>query len=308
MSAVERPRVVVQLGPIPLVGGDIARVDRATVEQVLAVLEDRGVDAIILDGAYGPGRSESGQQQAAVHPLIGASLLLGLTQRLTVVPVVHALFAEPILVARRLATLDHITHGRVAWAPQIEPEERSLGAVGRVDADRAALRREAVEVISAIRGLWATWRPGALLDDRTSGRYIDRDLVRPLDFRGEFFTIAGPLVTPGPRGGRLVTYGPVAAADHGRSDELEPDIEIAEPGEVATHGAALVRLPADATGEERASVIRDAQRSGHGVLVHSIWDPRSIAALLDAFADLDPRALAHGASVRQPEDDKEARA
>jgi len=49
------------------------------------------------------------------------------------------------------------------------------------------------EFVDVVRGLWDCWEDGAIIADKVSGRYIDAAGVRPLDHKGRFFQVKGPI-------------------------------------------------------------------------------------------------------------------
>jgi N-acetyl-S-(2-succino)cysteine monooxygenase len=44
-----------------------------------------------------------------------------------------------------------------------------------------------------VKGLWDCWEDGALVADKASGVYIDDSKIRPLDHKGRFFQVKGPM-------------------------------------------------------------------------------------------------------------------
>ena len=44
-----------------------------------------------------------------------------------------------------------------------------------------------------VRGLWDCWDDGAIVADRATGAFLDTAKVRPLDHKGRFFQVKGPL-------------------------------------------------------------------------------------------------------------------
>jgi len=96
---------------------------------------------------------------------------------------------EPYNIARRFAAIDHISGGRAGWY-LVEGDE---------DHARAA------EFYDVVAGLWDSWEDGALLRDKASGIYMDRDKIHFLDHVGTHFKVKGPLnVTRSPQGWPVV--------------------------------------------------------------------------------------------------------
>jgi FMN-dependent oxidoreductase (nitrilotriacetate monooxygenase family) len=51
----------------------------------------------------------------------------------------------------------------------------------------------ATEFVDVVRGLWDTWDDGAIVADKATGQFIDAAKVRPLDHKGRFYAVKGPL-------------------------------------------------------------------------------------------------------------------
>ena len=49
------------------------------------------------------------------------------------------------------------------------------------------------EFVDVVRGLWDCWDDGAIVADKATGRYIDAGKVRPLNHKGRFFQVRGPI-------------------------------------------------------------------------------------------------------------------
>jgi len=107
----------------------------------------------------------------------------------------------PFMLARLLTTLDHITHGRVAWNLVTSAEDRAAQNFGKAGLPSHAERYErADEYAALVKQLWNSWDEGALVMDRTEGRYVDHTKVHPINFEGQFHSSRGPLNTlPGPQ-------------------------------------------------------------------------------------------------------------
>lgn len=151
-------------------GTDIA----ALIRRAIAA-EAAGVEEVELDG-------DDGLDPAAVAAAIAA-----VTTRLRLVVAVPTAGQEPYHLARRFASLAHISGGRVAWRPVVSAEEAASG--------------RAAEFLDVVRGLWASWQDGALLRDKAAGVYMDRTRVQFLNHAGAHFKVRGPLnITAGPEG------------------------------------------------------------------------------------------------------------
>src|SRR4029077_1126026 len=114
------------------------------------------------------------------------------------------------------ASLDHISNGRVAWnivTSWLATAAGNFSGAGQMShADRYA---RAEEFMTVIKALWDSWADDAVSDDRAGGRYAKPDRIRPIDHRGDFYQVAGPLNMPRCPQGRPVLVQ-AGSSDTGR--------------------------------------------------------------------------------------------
>jgi FMN-dependent oxidoreductase (nitrilotriacetate monooxygenase family) len=97
-------------------------------------------------------------------------------------------------VARSFASLDHVSGGRAAWNVVTSTHNAAALNFGKERLNEHDLRYEiATEFVDVVRGLWDTWDDGAIVADKASGTFLDKSKVRPLDHKGRFFSVKGPL-------------------------------------------------------------------------------------------------------------------
>lgn len=124
--------------------------------------------------------------------LLGA--LAAVTKHIGLVATMSTTFNEPYAVARRFASLDHISGGRAGWnvvTSTSSIEARNFGFEKIMDHDRRYERAE--EFVDIVRRLWDSWEDDAIIRDAGAGRYFSPEKVHQLDHEGEFFRVAGPL-------------------------------------------------------------------------------------------------------------------
>jgi FMN-dependent oxidoreductase (nitrilotriacetate monooxygenase family) len=147
-------------------------------------------DSLVMD----PGDHPSFITRFEPTTLIAA--LSTVTKHVGLGATVSTSFSEPFNVARTFATLQHISGGRVAWNVVTSTADRAALNFSQPHLNAHDLRYEiANEFVDVVKGLWNTWQPGAIVADKTSGLFIDRAKVRPLDHKGRFFSVKGPLNT-----------------------------------------------------------------------------------------------------------------
>lgn len=137
------------------------------------------------------------------EPITVLNALAAVTGRIGLAATVDAMFDEPYELARRFATLDHLSGGRAGWnvmtsADALTGENFRRGGF----LDRADRYPRAAEFVEAARELWDSWTP--------------EGVSRPFAYRGRHFDIAGEFGVPrAPQGQPVV----IQAGDSGDSEE-----------------------------------------------------------------------------------------
>ena len=134
------------------------------------------------------------QYMAFFDPTMLMAGFASVTQRIGLVATASTSFNEPYNIARRFASLDHMSGGRAGWnvVTSSNPAEAynfGLRALPPHD-ERYARAREFVEVC---RGLWDSWDDDAFVRDRSSALYFDPRKLHYLRHEGRFFSVRGPL-------------------------------------------------------------------------------------------------------------------
>ena len=141
-----------------------------------------------------------------LEPTALLAALAAVTTHIGLVATVTTTYNEPYNVARRIASIDHISLGRAGWnlvTSQIEDEAQNFGFDEHMD--HASRYARAAEFYEVVTGLWDSWEEGGLLRDKASGIYMDRERVHFLDHEGAHFKVRGPLnVTRSPQGWPVV--------------------------------------------------------------------------------------------------------
>lgn len=153
---------------------------------------------------------------ARMEPLTLLPALGALTERIGLVATASTTYNAPYHIARKFATLDHLTGGRACWnavTSWSDAEALNFGLKDQIDID---LRYErATEFIDVVRGLWDSWDDDAFLFDKEGGRFHDPAKLHALDHKGQFYSVRGPLnVARSPQGRPVVCQA--GASEKGR--------------------------------------------------------------------------------------------
>lgn len=175
------------------------------------LLERGGFDALFLADVLGVYDVHGGSRDTAVRagaqvPLIDPMLVIpamaAVTERLGFAVTASVTYEHPWALARRFATLDHLTSGRVGWnvvTSYLASAARGFGLTAQVPHDRRYdLAEEYVDVCAA---LWeGSWEDDAVVHDAATATFADPAKVHDVDHDGEFFSVHGPfLCEPSPQ-------------------------------------------------------------------------------------------------------------
>jgi FMN-dependent oxidoreductase (nitrilotriacetate monooxygenase family) len=116
------------------------------------------------------------------------------TSRVGLGATVSTSFNEPFNVARIFGSIDHISGGRAAWNVVTTSNLKAGLNYGLDEPIEHDLRyQRAEEFVDVVKGLWDCWEDGAIVANKVTGQYIDASKVRPLDHKGRFFKVKGPV-------------------------------------------------------------------------------------------------------------------
>ncbi len=185
----------------------------------LAATAERGLlDFLTIDDALTPqaGRSEAISPRrlaGRADAVLVAARIAPVTEHIGLIPVSTVTHTEPFHVSKAIATLDHVSHGRAGWQPRVSSTAHEAALFGRREApaDGDDLFDEATDAVEVVRRLWDSWEDDAIIRDAETARYVDREKLHYIDFRGKYFSVKGPSITPRPPQGQPV----VAALAHG---------------------------------------------------------------------------------------------
>jgi len=127
------------------------------------------------------------------EPMTLLSALSMVTSHIGLGATVSTSYNEPFNVARAFASLDHISSGRAAWNVVTSANEKSYPNFGKERPDHDLRYEIATEFVDVVRGLWDCWDDGAIVADRSTGTFVDKTKVHPLNHKGRFFSVRGPI-------------------------------------------------------------------------------------------------------------------
>ena len=147
-------------------------------------------------------------------PLTLLPALSMVTKHLGLIATASSTFEPPYLIARRFASLDHISGGRAGFNLVTTSNPDAALNFGLTDhMEHADRYRRAREFVDVVNGLWDSWADDAFIRDKDSGDFFDPAKLKTLDHKGEFFSVRGPLNIARPVQGRPVLVQAGASED-----------------------------------------------------------------------------------------------
>ncbi|MDX3850604.1 LLM class flavin-dependent oxidoreductase [Streptomyces sp. AK02-01A] len=229
------------------------------------------------------------------EPITVLSALAAVTDRLGLAATVSAAFNEPYELARRLATLDHLSAGRAAWHAVTSSDSSAGEDVRRGRPEGTGRYIRAAEFVATARELWDSWTP--------AGPGSPHGAPRPFAHSGAHFDIAGEFTLPrSPQGHPVVIQAggseegrefAASAADvvltrhgtleAGRAFYADTKSRLAKYGRTPSDLKIMPRVTvvlgdSDAEAQERAAAIRERR-----VFPHFVGAPETVAEALDTF-------------------------
>jgi FMN-dependent oxidoreductase (nitrilotriacetate monooxygenase family) len=142
-----------------------------------------------------------------LEPLTLLSALAVATKHIGLVGTLTTSYNDPFNLARRLASLDLISKGRAGWNVVTSGDAGTAGNYSQDEHfDYDTRYGRAVEFLEVARGLWRSYEDGALVRDRQSGVFLDKDKLHALHHKGEYFSVVGPLNIERSRQGEPVIF------------------------------------------------------------------------------------------------------
>ncbi len=128
------------------------------------------------------------------EPFTLLSALAGATEHIGLIATGSTTFDEPYHVARRFASLDHISGGRAGWNIVTTSNPDAALNFGLDDhMEHAERYKRAREFYDVVTGLWDSFADDAFVRDVEQGLYFDPAKMHVLNHKGKYLSVRGPL-------------------------------------------------------------------------------------------------------------------
>lgn len=173
-------------------GTDIAHFQR------LARTAERGTfdsiffaDSPVLHGDVGQ------RPYGTLEPTVLLAAIAAVTNRIGLIATASTTYNDPYNLARRFASVDHISGGRTGWNVVTTAGDAAARNFSLQDQPAHARRYErAAEFLDVARKLWDSWEDDATVGDKNAGIWGDSTRVHAINHAGAYFSVQGPLDVP----------------------------------------------------------------------------------------------------------------
>jgi FMN-dependent oxidoreductase (nitrilotriacetate monooxygenase family) len=170
-------------------------IDFAHLQGLAQKAERAKLDSLFLADRYATSRKAVKYGAVSgLEPLTLLSALSVVTKRIGLIATVSTSFNEPFNVARRFASLDHLSQGRAGWniiTSGTDGEAQNFN-LERIP-DHHVRYERAQEFLDITLKLWDSWEADAIIHDKASGIYADNSKVHEINHKGKHFAVRGPL-------------------------------------------------------------------------------------------------------------------
>lgn len=208
-------------------------------------------------GATNEGPLRTAAQVPVNDPILLVSAMAAVTEHLGFGVTAGTAYEHPYPFARRLATLDHLTGGRVGWnvvTGYLPSAAQNMGQRDQMSHDeRYDHADEYLEVVYKL--LEGSWEDDAVLDDAEQG-FVDPAKVHPINHHGRYFDVPGIAITePSPQRMPVVYQAGTSARGVTFAGENAEAVFISSPtAEIMTASVRKLRAAATAAGRDRHGV------------------------------------------------------
>jgi FMN-dependent oxidoreductase (nitrilotriacetate monooxygenase family) len=133
------------------------------------------------------------------EPVTLFAAISAVTKNIGFIATASTTYEEPYLLARKYASLDHISKGRAAWNVVTTISADTARNFGFSAHPNAKVRYErADEFIEVTQKLWDSWKDDAFIYNKESGQFFDASKQHEPLHAGKYFNVQGSLNVPRP--------------------------------------------------------------------------------------------------------------
>jgi FMN-dependent oxidoreductase (nitrilotriacetate monooxygenase family) len=131
---------------------------------------------------------------SSFDPMTLLPALAVVTERLGLIATASTTFNDPYHIARKFASLDHISNGRAGWnIVTTSNPDAALNFGLEEHMEHGERYRRAREFYDVVTGLWDSWADDAWVRDVEEGVFFDPAKMHVLNHKGKYFSVRGPV-------------------------------------------------------------------------------------------------------------------
>ena len=135
-----------------------------------------------------------GDKGVGFEPVTLFAALSVATKNIGFIATASTTYEDPYILARKFASLDHISKGRAAWNVVTTASADTARNFGLEKHPDPKVRYErADEFIEVTQKLWDSWEDDAFLYNKENGQFFHADKVHEPLHKGKHFNVQGPL-------------------------------------------------------------------------------------------------------------------
>lgn len=145
-------------------------------------------------GSTTEGQLGLGDKGVGFEPVTLFAALSTVTKNIGFIATASTTYEDPYILARKFASLDHISKGRAAWNVVTTAAADSARNFGLEHHPDAKVRYErADEFIEVTQKLWDSWEDDAFIYNKESGQFFKAEKFHEPLHQGKYFNVAGAL-------------------------------------------------------------------------------------------------------------------
>src|SRR5471030_1278241 len=155
-------------------------------------------------------------KNAELEPLTLLGAIGACTSHIGLVATASTTYNEPFHIARKYASLDHISGGRSGWNVVTSWSQHEAWNFSRDEHLGYGERYErADEFVDVVKKLWDSWEDDAFIRNKATGIFYENSKLHVANHKGKHFSVRGPLNSARTPQGRPIVVQ-AGAAEAGR--------------------------------------------------------------------------------------------
>ncbi|MFH7766001.1 LLM class flavin-dependent oxidoreductase [Acinetobacter sp. BSP-28] len=145
-------------------------------------------------GSAKEGQQGLGDKAVGFEPVTLFAAISAVTQHIGFIATASTTYEDPYILARKFASLDHISKGRAAWnvvTTASADTARNFGLEQHPDPKTRYERAD--EFIEVVQKLWDSWEDDAFIYNKESGQFFDVSKFHEPKHQGKYFKVDGAL-------------------------------------------------------------------------------------------------------------------